>query len=183
MDPPAQTEETLKDALHQSVASATTFDQVGEEPVFGNQSGIAILQEIRESREWRLRKDAEVAMLKDLNAKHDRAITMLTSRVTDLQRTSEGYLDIRDRFLDITRCDILQLPPPNQRSTAAVRRANEAAHGPDAVGDAYVYHLRSRADGRTCLKIHGMAFRDVLKLRKYISLAPELQRRLTIVVS
>ena len=85
MDPPAQTEGTLRDALHKSVASATTFDQVGEEPVFGNQSGIAILQEIREAREWRLRKDAEVAMLKDQNAKHERAITMLTSQVTDLE--------------------------------------------------------------------------------------------------
>lgn len=153
-----------KSALRQLAESADTFDQVNEELVFGNSAGIGLLQEIHQASEWRRCQEQDIIELKRKNIQTERDIARLNNQVSSLQRTSAGYLDIRARFLDITKSDVLHLTPPDQRMTGAVRQGNKAAHEGDAAGDAYVYQVRSRNDSRVYSLIYGMGYQEVLSL-------------------
>jgi hypothetical protein len=89
----------------------------------------------------------------------------LQSQVDVLKVCSDGYLRIRQRFLDTFRRDILK--NPNVRGSSHIQTGNMAAHGGNAVIDARIFKRGARGDLDLMEIIYGLDHDDVLSLGKY----------------
>ena len=69
----------------------------------------------------------------------DREVLELYARIKELAAASQGYLNIRHRFLDTFRRDILKDPTFNR-----TQAGNAAAHDGDAVTDAGLFESGTR---------------------------------------
>ena len=90
-------------------------------------------------------------------------VLTLSGRVTDLTSTSQGYLDIRMRFLDNYNKKVKRDPAFQQ--TAAIEIGNLRAHGGDAYIDATLFRDQKRLeDPGTYKELYGVDHAMVLKL-------------------
>ena len=90
-------------------------------------------------------------------------VLTLSGRVTDLTSTSQGYLDIRMRFLDNYNKKVKRDPAFQQ--TAAIEIGNLRAHGGDAYIDATLFRDQKRLeDPATYKELYGVDHAMVLKL-------------------
>jgi hypothetical protein len=161
--------------------SAETLNETGRTSIYGNPAGVELVKgkistELRlgliEKELRRLKEEDDhlqhqieeedghlhdqIATLTELNYNRDRQITNQDRQITDLKAASEGFLDIRERFIDVMKRDLFHTIPYDARSTRAIRKGNEAAQHGDVMGDALLYKLRSRTDTITFLKIYGI---------------------------
>lgn len=112
----------------------------GERLVLGNLTGLGVLHSVQNLKEDNKRSRAENSSYQERTQDAQSNIETLKGQVRMLITASEGYMDIRARFLDIYKHDWLrELPTPTSR--AIIPAGNAAAHKGDAVKDAMLYDL------------------------------------------
>ena len=79
-----------KRALQRSVDSADSYGQLEEGLAFGNASGISLLNEISEAREWRRQQDDRNRQQDQMMSRVDLNISRLNSQVEQLQKACDG---------------------------------------------------------------------------------------------
>ena len=92
---------------------------------------------------------------------HENQIEDLTAKVRDLTETSEGYLDIRTRFLNVYQrhCGYT-----NELQRKEIKKGNWRAHSGDAAVDAKLYREARRSDDEVFQELYGVPFKQVLNL-------------------
>ncbi|KAK2801390.1 hypothetical protein FQN50_007776 [Emmonsiellopsis sp. PD_5] len=83
----------------------------------------------------------------------------LSQTVTELASESEGYRNIRSRFLETYKRD-KQEGTPDHRAINSM--GNVAAHHGDGVTDALLYERGVRTDALTLKKIYGLGYAEIL---------------------
>ncbi|KAL9640853.1 MAG: hypothetical protein Q9164_000011 [Protoblastenia rupestris] len=91
---------------------------------------------------------------------HQKRISSLESRVGHLTQSSEGYLSIRRRFLDIYKRDIKVIE--KLKSLKAIREGNLIAYEGDALGDAVLFDRDQRTDRSIYRELYGLDHQQVL---------------------
>ncbi|KAI9785674.1 MAG: hypothetical protein M1839_008691 [Geoglossum umbratile] len=136
-------------AAGQRIFDTASYSQIGDTLVYGNSLGHNVLEEQEEHRrQFR-------AMGSKIDSQ-DRRIADLEAQLKVVKTASEGYLQIRQRFLDTFRRDILRAP--------SIVAGNKAAHDGDAVTDASLYETGVRHDASLLFKIYGLNADQILKL-------------------
>ena len=88
--------------------------------------------------------ESEAQESKDQSATQEHNLLALQGQVIDLTSISEGYLDIRMRFLDNYNKKVKRNPAFQQ--TPAIEIGNRRAHGGDARVDAALFRDQKRPD-------------------------------------
>lgn len=127
--------------------------------------GHGILEELKQ-----LRKEIKIVTSKYEGSarqidEHQKQIVSLEGRVGRLTQSSEGYLLIRRRFLDVYKRDIKTMK--ELKGSGAIRRGNLIAHQGDALGDAMVYDRDHRTDASLYRELYGLDYNQVLDFRTY----------------
>ena len=91
-------------------------------------------------------------------------VSYLDGRVNCLTQSSEGYLSIRRRFLDVYKRDIMMEKPI---SSKAIQAGNISAHEGDALGDAALFQRDERTDRATYRELYGLDYPQVLDYSTY----------------
>ncbi|KAI9781005.1 MAG: hypothetical protein M1816_002602 [Peltula sp. TS41687] len=144
----------------QDVMENADYRSTGNHAVYGNTLGLELLSE-RDVLQERFRQLASVqADVEKLKTR----INTLTTEVEVLREASIGYRQIRNRFLDVYRRDVIG--DPDGRWTKPIGLGNAAAHNGDAVVDAYLYYLGERQDTTSFVEIYGLLPEKVLSLRR-----------------
>lgn len=94
---------------------------------------------------------------------HMEEILTLKSRVGLLVQSSDGYLTIRRRFLDVYKRDVLG----ELTGSKAIQEGNSIAYEGDALGDAVLFDRDHRTDARIYRELYGLDYKQVLEFRTY----------------
>ena len=118
-------------------AERVTIGQVGNNLVYANSGGHGILEELEQ-----IKRKTDILMARDETRtsqidEHQKKISSLESRVRLLVQSSEGYLSIRRRFLDVYTRDIKAMD--ELKGSKAIREGNLIAHEGDALEDAVLF--------------------------------------------
>lgn len=140
--------------------------------VYANSGGhglLAKLEEMTTAIERLTAKDEQKTMqLKEHQneiKEHQNEITSLKGQVGRLIQSSEGYLAIRRRFLDVYQRDIKG--NEELKGSKAIQTGNLGAHEGDALGDAVLFEHDGRSDRRLYRELYGLDFGQVLEFRMY----------------
>jgi hypothetical protein len=108
-----------------------------------------------------------IALREQLNTmkSYGSQISDLQAQVEVLKDSSEGYMRIRDRFLDVFLRDVENLP--QFKWSKVIAEGNKAAHNGDAVADASLFESGYRNDEALMVRIYGLTYQQVLTLSKY----------------
>lgn len=106
------------------------------------------------------RQKVSLERQKNLLADHKQQLKFLNSRVDTLLQFSQGYMNIRRRFLDVYKRDIKHLP--GYELTKAIRSGNSVAHDGDAVRDAFLFENDKRTDRTLYRELYGLDADQVL---------------------
>ena len=107
--------------------------------------------------------ESESRESKTKSATQDRNLLALEGRVGDLTSISQGYLDIRMRFLDNYNKKVKRNPAFQQ--TPAIEIGNKRAHGGDAKVDATLFRDQKRLeDPETYKELYGVDHLQALEL-------------------
>lgn len=141
------------------------IDTIGGRTAWGNESGLSLLQEIRnlrsELREQGAKLESQTSWTSSLNSQ----VSRLTSEVSCLKRFSEDFLLVRCRRIENYTKYVLHSLDPERR--ARINTGNELVHDGDAVADASVYTTRLRKDTQVFEELYGLSVQDVVTLGKY----------------
>ncbi|KAI9812980.1 MAG: hypothetical protein M1826_002571 [Phylliscum demangeonii] len=141
---------------------------------WGNRKGLTVMEKLDylEAKTAGLEAesaglDAELAGLKATLAAKTRArdeeLDKMKEELALLKASSEGYLQIRNRFLAVYRRDVLMNATGDDR--AMIEVGNGAAHDGDPVTDALLYEREIRFDDRTYISLYGMDWARALRCR------------------
>ena len=137
--------------------------------MYGNTLGVELIKERDDIRSSQDVLQKEVKALKgefrEFRENKDRETLDLQTRIKELAAASQGYLNIRHRFLDTFRRDILK--DPTAKWTPMIQAGNAAAHHGDAVTDAGLFETGSRKDKTLIVKVYGLTADEILSLSKY----------------
>ena len=94
-------------------------------------------------------------------------VLALQGRVADLGSISQGYFDIRNRFLDNYNKKVKR--DPEYQQSPAIEIGNQRAHGGDARVDALLYRegARRRRDPETFKELYGIDHSKVFEIGTY----------------
>ena len=107
--------------------------------------------------------ESEAQESKDRSETQVRNLLDLGGRVKNLTSISQGYLDIRMRFLDNYNKKVKR--DPNFQQTTAIEIGNQRAHGGDAEVDALLFHDQKRPeDPETYKELYGVDHSKALEL-------------------
>jgi hypothetical protein len=166
-DLPILARSTLQAALDNA-----TYGQTGDRLVYGNTLGLELIAERDEARLKLNSLEAKVTGQMENITKLEGKVTKLEekasehqTRIQQLTAACDGYLAIRQRFLDTFRRDILN--DPYAKGTPTIRAGIAAARDGDAVTDASLYTTGSRTDESLMSKVYGMSSGQVFSLSKY----------------
>ena len=134
------------------------YDGAGDAGTYGNSEGLEILEDWYMLRQNVKRLDAHVIQLEE--------------RVRVITLTSASYRDIRHRFLEVCRQNILK--NTDREGYQKFFKGNEAAHEGDAIADADLYISNELTDEIAFTNQYGMTPDHVLSLCKYQALHPSL---------
>jgi hypothetical protein len=88
-------------------------------------------------------------------------------RIAVLEKGCKGFRQMRGRYLDTYRRDVLRnLSPDGQ---ARIKDGNLVAHDPDAVNDAYLFTSRSRTDVATTQEFYGIEPSEISLIGEWFS--------------
>ncbi|KAI9812981.1 MAG: hypothetical protein M1826_002572 [Phylliscum demangeonii] len=125
-----------------------------DEPVrWGNHKGLTILEKLEKVDDLA----AESATLKA-------TVDRVTDELALVKASSDGYLQIRNRFVAVYRRQVLKDATPDDRGLVDV--GNGAAHDGDPVTDALLYQRGIRSDDRTYASLYGITWAKVLSCSK-----------------
>lgn len=158
------------DSLRHAIDDDEAYGQSGDKLVYGNTLGVELIKErddIRSSQDV-LQKEVkalkkEFREFREFKEDKDREVLELYARIKELAAASQGYLNIRHRFLDTFRRDILKDPTFNR---TMIQAGNAAAHNGDAVTDACLFENGSRKDKSLLFKVYGLNAEDILSLSR-----------------
>ena len=162
--PDEDSEQVAKEHLRQQIHDVN-LDQVGERLVYGNSAGLTLLGELEELKESMTLLQKRVAESETTIEGHRKEIAELQTRVGYLTASSEGYLAIRRRFLDVYKRDIKSME--ELRNPRAIRNGNVVAHEGDALSDAVVFDRDRRSDRSTFRELYGLEYGQVLEFCEY----------------
>ena len=135
--------------------------QVGNNLVYANSGGHGILGELEQMKgtmEILMAENKKNTSQIDKHQKqtdeHQKHISSLESRVRRLVQSSEGYLTIRRRFLDVYKRDIKAME--ELKGSKAIRDGNLRAHEGDALGDAVLFDRDQRTDRSIYRELYGL---------------------------
>lgn len=126
---------------------------------------------IERLEEWMANKDTRIEGLenrmanKDIQiANHQAEIATLLDRVSILTTDAEGYHDIRHRFIDVFRRDVLK--DINEAGFKRIGAGNATAHEGDAITDARLYTTGQRDDMHALIHLYGLNANEISLLSK-----------------
>ena len=127
-----------------------------------SRSEIKVLKdENRGSRSKIMELEEKAKKSKEKALTQDRNLLALEGRVTDLALVSEGYFEIRMRFLDNYKKKINN--HPDFQTTESIEAGNARAHRGDAAVDAILFREEKRPqDPKTFEELYGMDHSDAL---------------------
>ena len=125
---------------------------------YENLKGRDLLEEKHDTKE-RLKR------LEDKFTNQQGQITNLQHHVKILTRTSEGYRDIRDRFLEVCKRDVLG--GVDRKGYQKINKGNVAAHEGDAIADTELYISGKRSDEDVLTYLYGLTVNQISRLSKY----------------
>ena len=107
--------------------------------------------------------ESEAEESKSRSETQERNLLELGGRVKNLTSISQGYLDIRMRFLDNYNKKVKR--DPNFQQTTAIEIGNQRAHGGDAEVDALLFRDQKRPeDPETYKELYGVDHSKALQL-------------------
>ncbi len=170
--PAKQDPEPLIKSCLRDGAERVTMGQAGNNLVYANSAGHGVLEDLEN-----LKKQIAILMAKDEGrasqivqhqqqiVQHQQQIASLEKQVSRLSQSSEGYLAIRRRFLDVYKRDIKGME--EVKGNKAIREGNIIAHEGDALGDAALFDRDQRTDRRVYRELYGLDHQQVLEFRTY----------------
>ncbi|KAL2059455.1 hypothetical protein ABVK25_000748 [Lepraria finkii] len=160
---PLQDPEPLIKLRLRDRAEHITMGQAGNKLVYANSGGHGVLGELADMK---MKLDILIAETSQID-EHQKEIdeyqkknSSLESRVKLLTQTSERYLSIRRRFLDIYKRDIKGIE--ELKGSKAIREGNQIAHEGDALWDAMLFDRDQRKDKTTYRDLYGLDYSQVL---------------------
>jgi hypothetical protein len=120
---------------------------------------------MKSSKELIERNRSEIAALRDDVATLKNTVKIHEQKLSVLVTQHQGYLTIRQRFIDTYKRDVLQARP--QATFHNIQAGNRAAHGGDAVTDAYLYSAGLRQDETIFMRMYDISYNQVEKMRTY----------------
>lgn len=171
MDIPTVARDTLYNALENA-----TYGQTGDRLVYGNRLGLEFIEERGKQNARFDSLEATLSILRaDITALkiqhenelqyHKDELQYHKHEIQCLKLASDGYIKIRQRFLDVFRRDVLK--DKSGQSTSSINAGNIAAHGGDAVTDARIFESGIHKDNGPMTIIYGLDPIQVLLLGKY----------------
>jgi hypothetical protein len=163
--PSQQDAEPLIKSRLRDGAEHVTIGQIGNNLVYANSGGHGILEELEQ-----MKREMKILMAKDEKKasqieEHQKHISSLETRVGHLVQSSEGYLSIRRRFLEVYKRDIKAME--ELKGSKAIREGNLRAHEGDALGDAVVFDRDQRTDRSIYRELYGLDHQQVLDFGTY----------------
>ncbi|KAK3176307.1 hypothetical protein OEA41_007630 [Lepraria neglecta] len=165
--PSQQDPETLAKSCLRNGVEHVTMGHNGDKVVYANSGGHGILRDLEEMKRtvaMLVANDEKKTSKIDKHEKHidelQKKTTYLESRVRNLVQSSEGYLMIRRRFLDVYKRDIKGME--ELRGSKAIRDRNLIAHEGDALGDAVLFDRDQRTDRSIYRELYGLDYEKVL---------------------
>ena len=157
------------------------LDFVGDKLVFGNWGGVSVLQELGETIASQHRMEVKYdRMFLELNQLKEKCQALerieqtlnttiyisndTAARCRALEANVQGYRDIRNRFIDTFRRDILS--DKTACGMGSIHVGNARAHGGDCVTDAQLFEEGGRSDPQIMELIYGVSTETVLRLCK-----------------
>ncbi|KAK2756579.1 hypothetical protein FQN54_005472 [Arachnomyces sp. PD_36] len=121
-----------------------------KDQTFGNRKGLDLLERLStlEKSVEELRKDheQETSELRQETSK-------LRDQVQVLKNSSEGYLEVRHRFLNVYRRDVMG----DTSKSSDIRQANKRVHSADVVTDRQLYMEGRRDDRHVFERLYGLS--------------------------
>ncbi|KAI9825193.1 MAG: hypothetical protein M1826_007050 [Phylliscum demangeonii] len=146
-----------------------------EKPVrWGNRKGLTVMEKLDYLAAATAGLEAETAALEAAtagleateaakSAAWDAELDKVKDELALLKASSDGYLQIRNRFVAVYRRQVLKDAKPHDCGLIDV--GNGAAHYGDPVTDALLYEREIRFDDRTYISLYGMDWGRVLRCR------------------
>jgi hypothetical protein len=149
-----------------------SYAQIGEWLAFGNSLRHAVLEE-QENIRAQLRvikaqltsQKGKITSQKSKIASQRQMISDLQAHSEVLKDTSDGYMLIRERFLDTYFYDIEKIL--EVKWSRAIIAGNKAVYEGNAVADTSLFESGKRNDYLLIVKIYGLCHSQVLTLSKY----------------
>ncbi|KAK2797537.1 hypothetical protein FQN51_008436 [Onygenales sp. PD_10] len=141
---------------------AAVYRQREANLAYGNETGLQLLTELDTNKSdiERLKEQVEAVTKEGKDTKNE--VGNLKDEISDLRETlselsiqSEGYRQIRNRFLEIFKRD-------EAADNRVINSGNAAAHHGEAVTDAFLYERGMRTDARTLKNIYGLGYADII---------------------
>lgn len=98
------------DTLRHAIDHDEAYGQSGDKLVYGNTLGVELIKERDDIRKEVKALKNEFREFKEFKEDKDREVLELYARIKELAAACQGYLNIRHRFLDTFRRDILNQP-------------------------------------------------------------------------
>ena len=162
--PSLQDPEPLVKSRLRDEAEQVTIGETENNIVFANTGGFGVLEGLEQ-----IKRDIKILMAKDDKmTSHieelQQNVSYLESRVGCLVQSSEGYLSIRRRFLEVYKRDVKMEKPENSKAN---QEGNIVAHEGDALGDAALFQRDQRTDRSTYRELYGLEYQQVLDFSTY----------------
>ncbi|KAL2056070.1 hypothetical protein ABVK25_003713 [Lepraria finkii] len=174
---PVQDPEPLIKSRLRDGAEHITMGQAGDKLVYANSGGHGILGELDDMKKTMAILTAKTSQIDEYRKEidehrkeideHQKEISSLKNRVKLLVQSSEGYLLIRRRCLDVYKRDIKGME--ELKGSKAIREGNQIAHEGDALGDAVLFDRDQRTDKMIYRELYGLEHNQVLDFQKSAS--------------
>jgi hypothetical protein len=142
------------------------YGAAGERDTYGNKEGLDLLEEKHDMKVRMKRLEDQMARFVDQteaqNVYYQAQIADLNARVNTLTKDAEGYHDIRHRFIDVYRRDVLG--DHSAETRARINKGNATAHEGDAPADARLYTANQRNDRDVLTDLYGLTVDQILFL-------------------
>ena len=164
-------------AVNKAIKQAE-YGAMGEITTYGNPKGLSLLESLYDNLERTKRLESEISQLKlrddsqqaEINS-HQAQINSQQARINTLEEASQGFRDIRNRFLETYKRDWYDTP--DQQSHVPIQQGNTSAHGGNAAVDSLLYTdpflSAGRSDERVYVSLYGLTPNQVKRLGMYSS--------------
>lgn len=164
--PPEDPENFSKTSLRNELQNIR-LGHNGDKVIFGNSEGESLLARLTATEkkfETSLSKDRITTQrIEKLERKVDEnamEIGSLKAHLRQYMQSSDNYLSIRRRFLEVYQRDV---KGGEFRDHKAIQKGNIVAHEGDALGDAMVYTRDGRQDRKLFRELYGLDHTQVLE--------------------
>ena len=157
-------------AVNKAIKQAE-YGAMGEITTYGNPKGLSLLESLYDNLERTKRLESEISQLKLRDDSQQAQLDSQQARINTLEEASQGFRNIRNRFLETYKRDWYDRP--GQQSHVLIQQGNTSAHGGNAAVDSLLYTdpfmSPSRSDERVYVSLYGLTPNQVRRLGMYLS--------------